>query len=217
MILKQLSSFIILFLFAAFLSLSIFAQEPVREKLSDRWGTNARVSNERQTSSDQAPKLVPIPPPANAVCPEPAKPCYHKEKMFDDWELPFRMPARLKANKTYNSVPFYAVIVQTYQSDEDCDGGEYIESLERARRKEQKNQPTRKVFAYYSCPNMAAVGYDFKGMRSADGEEILIQNFIAVYAGETKSDGEASLNRLKKSYPKAMLKQMTANYEKIEQ
>lgn len=212
---KQSLIFVLLFLFAVCCPLTAYGQQSSREKVGDRWEITRR-SDESETNAP-TPKLVPIVPKANAVCPDPSKPCPHKEKQFDEWELSFRMPARLKPNKPYRSAPFYAIIIETYQSDEDCDGGEYIEAIERDRKKEQKRQPSRKVFAYYSCPNMSAVGYDFDGMWSADRERILIQNFIAVYAGETKQEGEAALRSLKKSYPRATLKRMTATYERIEQ
>ncbi|HEX8638820.1 MAG TPA: hypothetical protein VF692_12200 [Pyrinomonadaceae bacterium] len=214
--LKQSLSTTLLFLFAAGFASSAFSQQPQKEKITDRWDIT-RNADSNQSNTGAVPKLVPIPPKPNAVCPDPSKPCHHREKQFDEWELSFRMPARLKANKGYESAPFYAVILKTYETDEDCDGGEYIEAIERDRKKEQKNQPTRKVFASYNCPNMAAVGYNFDGRWSADGEEMLITYFIAVYAGETKQEGEAALRRLKSAYPKAMLKQMKATYEKIEQ
>ncbi len=209
---KQLSSIILLFLFAVFCSLNAYNQQTAREKVSDRWEITG-ASGANRTNAGGTPKLLPVVQKANAVCPDPAKPCHHKEKQFDEWELPFRMPARLRANKPYQSAAFYAVIIKTYESDEDCDGGEYIEALELERKSEQKKQPSRKVFAYYSCPNMAAVGYDFDGMWSADRERVLIQNFIAVYAGETKQEGETALKSLKNKYPQASLKQMTATFE----
>jgi hypothetical protein len=213
---KQLSSFILLFLIAVFCPLNAYNQQILREKVGDRWDVT-RASDANQTNTAATPKLIPIAQKANAVCPDPAKPCHHKEKQFDEWELSFRMPTRLRANKPYQSASFYAVIVKTYETDEDCDGGEYIEALEADRKNEQKKQPSRKVFAYYSCPNMAAVGYDFDGRWSADGEQMLIRNFIAVYAGETKQEGEAALNRLKNKYPQATIKQMTATFENIVQ
>jgi hypothetical protein len=213
---KRFLSFILLFLSAAFCSPSVYSQQIPREKVSDRWEIT-HASGADRTNAGATPKLTPIVQKTNAVCPDPAKPCQHKDKQFDAWELPFRMPARLRANKPYKSAAFYAVIIKTYETDEDCDGGEYIEALELERKNEQKKQPSRKVFAYYSCPNMAAVGYDFDGMWSADRERVLIQNFIAVYAGETKQEGEAALKSLKNKYPQASLKQMTAIFENIVQ
>ena len=173
------------------------------------------------TAGNADPEATPGPAvakqPANAVCPDPAKPCHHKEKRFDDWELSFKMPAKLPPNKTVKSAPFYAVILKTYPMGEDCDGGEFIEAAEADRKREQANQLQRKVFASYECPNMGAVNYDFLGRWREDGETIQVGNFIALYAGTTRTEGEQALRLIKNEYPKAQLKQMTAMYEMIEQ
>jgi hypothetical protein len=182
----------------------------------------SQTKNAQDTPADPD-EPTPVPPPqrtreeASTVCPDPGKPCHHKEKRFDDWELPFRLPARLKANTPYQSAPFYAVILKTYPMGEDCDGGEFIEAAERDRRREQSNQLARKVFGSYECPNMVAVQYDFEGRMDASGESVKLGNFIALYAGETRAEAEEALRFMKSEYPQAMLKQMTASYEKIEQ
>ncbi len=164
------------------------------------------------------PEATPKPAPqANAVCPDPAKPCHHKQKHFDDWELSFKMPAKLPVNTAIKSAPFYAVIMKTFPMGEDCDGGEFIEAAEADRKREQAAQPGRKAFASYECPNMGAVNYDFPGRFDAKNENIVIGNFIAIYAGTTKAEGEIQLRSLSSKYPQAQLKQMTALYELIEQ
>lgn len=154
---------------------------------------------------------------SNQVCFDPAKPCQHKAKKFDDWELSFRMPAKLTPNKTYKSAAFYVVILKTYEMVEDCDDGEFIEAIEAERKELQANQLTRKVFAAYQCPNMGAVDYDFDGKLSADKESIVIGNFLAIYAAATRAEAEESLRFLKKEYPAAVVKQMTVSYGIIEQ
>jgi hypothetical protein len=164
-----------------------------------------------------SPQGTPTPPAANAVCPNPAKPCHHKEKQFDDWELSFKMPGKLKPNKTYFSAPFYALILKTYKLDDDCDGGEYIEAVEKERKELQRNEPGRKVFASYECPNMGAVSYDFPSAYDAKRERSLVDNFLAIYAGETKEDAEELMGHLKAKYPNAQLKQMKATFEIIDQ
>jgi hypothetical protein len=174
-------------------------------------------ASDSEELAESTPAPASKPPAANAVCPDPEKPCQHREKTFDEWELSFKMPSRLKANTPYESAPFYAVILKTYSMDQDCDGGEYLERAESDRRREQNNQLDRKVFASYQCPNMAAVSYEFDGRMDASGESIAIGNFIALYAGETRADGEEALRFMKSEYPKAELKRMTAVYEKIEQ
>lgn len=152
----------------------------------------------------------------NAVCPDPSKSCKHREKEFAEWELSFKLPAKIAPNKTYSSAPFYAVLLKTYEL-EDCDGGEYMEAVEKERKKEQTLQLKRKVFAYYSCPNMDAVGYDFEGLWDDNRESILIPNFLAIYAGETEEEAQTLRKQMLSEYPKATVKRMTARWERIEQ
>lgn len=153
----------------------------------------------------------------NAVCPNPAAPCNHRQKKFDVWELSFKLPARIVDNKTYKSAPFYAVMLKTFNIDDDCDGGEYYISLERERKKVQAMQPERKVFASYMCPNMSAVDYDFAGKMNAAGDSVVIQNFIAVYGGTTQAEAETLRRSLSAKYPKAVVKKMNATWERIVQ
>ncbi len=186
---------------------------------ANQWGDpgNSSANTAAVTTNTAEPEATPKPAAqANAVCPDPAKPCHHKEKRFDDWELSFKMPAQLPANKEVRSAPFYAVILKTYPMG-DCDGGEFIEAAEADRRREQANQLNRKVFASYECPNMGAVGYDFPGRWDAKKEMVILSNFIALYAGTTKAEGEEALRFMKSEYPEAQLKQMTAVYELIMQ
>ncbi len=223
---------------ASLLAASVFVaacQSTDRTKNDDS-PTNAAASNERApTSSSNAneisiadkmnsaedsasPRPTPTPAPTNAACPDPKNPCHHKDKTFDEWELSFRLPNRIKPNTTYKSAPFYAIILKEYKNidaDFDCDGGEYTESIEEERKRIQSSHPTRKVFADHQCPNMAAVGYDFPGR--SDGENILISNFIAIYAGATEVEANALLGELRAGFPRAVIKRMTASYEQIEQ
>ncbi len=154
---------------------------------------------------------------ANAACPDPAKPCHHKQKKFDDWELSFKMPAKLKANTPYRSAPFFAIILKTFPMGDDCDSGEFISSVETERKRAQAGQLSRKVFASYECPNMGAVNYDFDGRMDEMKENILIGNFIAVYVGTTKEEAERELATIRSKFPTAQLKKMTAIFEVIEQ
>jgi hypothetical protein len=173
-------------------------------------------SNENASNSANDQKTPPA-QPVNEVCPNPGKPCNHKDKEFADWELSFKMPVKLQPNKSYKSAPFYAIILKRYEESEDCDGNEFIEAAERDRKDEQAKQPERKVFASYGCPNTDAVVYDFEGRTDAKKDNVLIDDFIAIYAGETKEAGEALLQSMKSKYPKATLKQMTAIYEVMSQ
>ena len=158
-------------------------------------------------------------PAANAVCPDPAKPCTNKTIPFDDWALSFKLPAKVQPNKTYRSAAFFAILLKTLQAGEEdlCDGGEYIESLENERKQLQEQFADRKVFASYSCPNMGATSYDFPGSYDPKEERALIDNFLAVYAGQTEEEAKKLLPTLKATYPKAEIKPMTATQEWIYQ
>lgn len=153
----------------------------------------------------------------NAVCPIPNKPCKHRDKEFAEWELSFRLPAKITPNKTYTSAPFYAVLLKTHKSVEDCDGGEFINALEDERKDLQKSHPDRKVFASYGCPNMDAAGYDFEGRWDKAKEMMLIDNFIAIYAGTSAEEAEVLRRSMRDEYPQAVVKRMTVNWERIEQ
>jgi hypothetical protein len=97
------------------------------------------------------------------------------------------MPAKLPPNKPVKSAPFYAVILKTYPMGDDCDGGRIYRGCRGERKREQAMQLDRKVFAAYQCPNMGAVDYEFAGKWDAKKENVLIGNFIAIYAGTNKS------------------------------
>ena len=222
---KQVLNLGILFLLVAGCKFSAFNQNPAQNvKVNNNTISTANSAkntfdsaNTETNSAVVSQTKTPAAQQANAVCSDPAKPCNHKEKTFDDWELSFKMPAKLQPNKPYKSAAFYAVILKTYKMGDDCDGGEYIEAVEAERKELQLNHSERKVFAGFQCPNMAAVDYDFEGKWSENKESIAIGNFLAVYAGTTKAGAENLLSELKTEYPKAAIKQMTASYEKVEQ
>ena len=223
---------------ASLLAASVFAAacQPTDTARNDKPPTiAAAASNERAPASSNANDIsiadkttsvgdsasagpTPSPSPTNAACPDPKNPCHHKDKTFDDWELSFRLPGRIKPNTTYKSAPFYAIILKEYKNidpESECDGGEYTESIEGERKRIQSVQLTRKVFADHQCPNMAAVGYDFPGR--SDGEQLLVANFVAIYAGDTQDEADVLLNELRAEFPRAVVKRMTASYEQIEQ
>ncbi|HEX8367347.1 MAG TPA: hypothetical protein VF604_02170 [Pyrinomonadaceae bacterium] len=186
--------------------------------------SNAANENAASTAENAAPenkiKTSPAPKPApkklsNAVCPEPLKPCHHREREFADWELPFNLPSKIVANKNYSSAAFYAVILKKY--DDACvDEMDYDSKIEAERRAVQKSFPKRKVFAEYSCPNMDGVHYDFAGKRDASGERVLFMDYIAVYAGETEEEANRLLEDVREEFPRATVKKMTADYERLE-
>ena len=73
----------------------------------------------------------------SAICSNPKLPCQHKEKQFAPYELSFQLPRRLRQNRDYKSVPFYAVVLKTYRDFEaggdGCDGGEFSTAIEAER------------------------------------------------------------------------------------
>ena len=150
------------------------------------------------------------------VCPDPKAPCNATTKKFAPYELSFRLPAKLTRGRTYQSLPFYAVLLKTY-AEESCDADDHTASIERERVRIQVGYPLNKVFAAYSCPNLDAVDYDFAGKLDATGDRVLIQTFIAVYAGKTEAEGNQFLTYVRTIYPRAILKRMVASYEILDQ
>ncbi|HJQ69890.1 MAG TPA: hypothetical protein VKA70_13005 [Blastocatellia bacterium] len=143
------------------------------------------------------------------VCPNPAAPCQSKHKTFEKYELSFQLPRSIKPNVAYKTAPFYAVILKTF-SDPECDQGEYSTATERDRQQAQKLFPDQKVFADNQCPDMGAVSYIITGEQEAF-------TFVAVYAGETKAEGEQTLSKAKQQYKEARVVRMQASFEQIEQ
>ena len=143
------------------------------------------------------------------VCPNPAAPCQSRHKTFEKYELSFQLPRSIKPNVAYKSASFYAVILKTF-SDPECDQGEYSTGTERFRLQAQKLFADQKVFADNQCPDMGAVSYIIPGEQEAF-------SFVAVYAGESKAEGEQTLAKAKLQYKEAKLVKMQASFERIEQ
>ena len=152
---------------------------------------------------------------SDEVCPDPKKSCRHREKNFDEWELSFHLPAKIKPNVTYKSAAFYAVIIKKY--DGGCEEFDFNSTVEPERLRLQKLLPTRKVFADYSCPIMDAVGYDFAGKTDKSGELVLYMDYIAVYAGKSLDEANQLLAGLRGKFSKAEVKKMIASWERLEQ
>ena len=203
-----------------------FAQspKPAANQASENKGQEISVSGKSPFGEKEAdlPKEVKAEPTPkrkqredNFVCPEPNLPCHHGQKQFDEWELSFRMPAKIAPNRVYKSAPFYAVILKKY--DEGCDELDVNPTVEPERRRIQKLFPSRKVFAEYSCPNMSAVGYNFAGKMDEAEERVLYSDYIAVYAGARETEGREIFELIREDYPQAELKKMTVAYSQIEQ
>ncbi len=212
---------IVLFFLAAVIAQTACSPAVSEAKIQAAQPTKTDENSADKSNSVKKSKVAPSPKPTpkkilNTVCADPAKPCRHEQKEFDDWELSFQMPARLIPNKTYQSAPFYAIIVKKY--DEGCDEvGDANPSVEPERLKLQKEFPERKVFAEYSCPNMSAVNYDFAGRLDKSGEHDLYMDYIAVYAGSDISEAIGLNQRLLAKFPQAEVKKMTARFGIIEQ
>lgn len=195
-----------------------FAQSP-RQAANQTPVSDKSVSGVKEADSTKKTKPAPTPRSKqredNFVCPEPNLPCHHKQKQFDEWELSFRLPARIVPNKVYRSALFYAVILKKY--DEGCDELDVNPTVEPERQRIQKLFPSRKVFAEYSCPNMSAVNYLFDGKMDKAEEKILYSDYIAVYAGAGEAEGREIFELVRKDYPQAELKKMTVAYSQIEQ
>lgn len=176
-------------------------------------------SGEPETTAENpepTPKKAakPTPKADNFVCPEPALPCHHPEKQFEDWELSFRLPKRLVANKDYQSAPFYAIILKIYP--EGCGELDAAPEVEEERTAIQKKFPSRKVFAENSCADLAKVTYDFEGKTDKADKSTLISDYLAVYAGVDEREAQEIFELIHADYPGAQLKKMTANYSQLE-
>lgn len=166
--------------------------------------------------ANATPSPTPKPKPANAVCPDPKKPCKTKDKEFAEWELSFRLPAKIKPNTNYKSASFYAIILKKYEQG--CDELDVNPKVEPERLRIQKQYPTRKVFASYDCANMDATGYDFAEVKNKNGDSNSdYMNYIAIYAGDTPEEANQLFNEVKAKFPKAEIKKMTANWSLIDQ
>jgi hypothetical protein len=147
------------------------------------------------------------------VCPKLSDRCDSPQKRFAPYELPFRLPKRLKANAAYESVAFYAVVLSR-QRDPRCDAGEYTTGVEKFRREAQKLFPDRKVFADHQCPDMGAVAYTVKSGPDARG---VVEAFVAVYAGKTEAEARPVLKKARTRFPGAALQRMQVVYSRIVQ
>lgn len=143
------------------------------------------------------------------VCPNPAAPCKSKHKKFETYDLPFALPKTIKPNVTYQSSPFFAVILKNW-ADSDCDGGEYSTAIEKFRLQAQKLFPDRKAFADNMCPDMGALGYSINGKPHVGA-------FVAVYAGENQAEADEVLAKVKEKYKGAKVAKMRVSFERIEQ
>lgn len=140
------------------------------------------------------------------VCGNPSAPCQSRDWTFQPNEISFRLPQNLKWLNNYRSLSFYAVILKSRQATEDPDGpaGEaecsgYFSEAER--QAVQAMFPHNKVFASRFGCGSPGVGYTNVNFK---------YNFLAVYAGESKTAAANFLNKVKASgkFPGANTRQM---------
>lgn len=149
---------------------------------------------------------------AQSVCPDPAASCRHPLKTFAPYELPFRLPQKIKPNTEYKSEPFYGVLLKTYKltAVDECDEGEYSSTLEAERKRVQSVFPRKKAFAAPQCPDMGAVSYIIDGKADT-------ARFLAIYGGRTAREAQQVLAKIKSKYPGATVKRMQVVFEQIMQ
>ena len=153
--------------------------------------------------------IAEAPKQSGRVSGHPSRPYTSDHKAFSQWEISFRLPAKIRPNTTYWSERFYAVIVKTGKNPP-CDGGEFSKAVEALRRNAQRAFPDRKVFADHQCPDLGAVTHSGHGLKD-------FPYFVAVYAGTTRSEAERTLGAAKKKYAAARLVRVRAGWEKIVQ
>lgn len=138
------------------------------------------------------------------VCPDPVKSCPATAYEFQANELPYHLPAQLTWQTAHYSAPFYAVILRSVKAvemqnaesgDEICKG--FVEESERLTI--QAKFPDHKVF---TSRNGCAPMVTYSGVNSN-------YNFIAVYAGKTKAEASAIVERAKQAgFKDASLRKM---------
>jgi|SRR5215510_11262680 len=134
---------------------------------------------------------------SGVVCPNPDTAC-QSTYSFKPYQLPFNIREKLVFGKTYKSVPFYAVVLQSVRTNT---GADCSHATEEQRLEAQALFPDRKVFASrFSCPEelvlYTSVNQDF--------------NFLAVYAGATLAEAKQTLSKVKatRRFPQANIRKM---------
>lgn len=155
-----------------------------------------------------------IKPEINFVCPAPESPCHHPQKQFEDGELSFRLPEPIVLYKTYESEPFYAVVLKIFPAP--CSEFGANPQVENERAELQRMFSGRKVFAENGCGKLSAVEYVFAGKNNLKPGAAADLSFIAVYAGAKETEAREIFNSIRAEFPQAELKVMTARFRKVE-
>ena len=134
-----------------------------------------------------------------AVCPDPTVRCRTSVE-FEPYQLPFVVPAN---GVVWETAPFYAVILKSVRdpsSGGDCNV--FVPEAERVAA--QALFPRNKVFASrcYEAGNLYYLGV-------AEGT-----HFMAVYAGRTRAEAQATLARVKATgqFPGANLRRLRTGF-----
>ncbi len=135
------------------------------------------------------------------VCPKPSSPCVKTldindgKNIFEDWQLTFKLPAKVEGRHGYYSANFYAIILKSRPAVQDgpmdepkCSRGHYSEEERKA---VQRMFPANKVFASRNGCWQPFVWY----INDKVGKGI--DNFIAVYAGNTEAEAKRFLKQVK--------------------
>ncbi|HEX8502242.1 MAG TPA: hypothetical protein VF659_16790 [Pyrinomonadaceae bacterium] len=139
-----------------------------------------------------------VPRPA-AVCPDPTVRCRTTVE-FQPYQLPFRVPAN---GIIWETEKFYAVILKSVRDENprgDCD----VFIPEAEREAAQALFPRNKVFS----SRCAEAGEVFYTEVSGDAQ------FMAVYAGRTRAEANAMLEKVRATgrFPGANLRRMNAGF-----
>lgn len=127
------------------------------------------------------------------ICPQPDKPCVTQAYQFQPHELSFQLPQNLEWQSGHYSANFYAIILRSVKISQFSDLEKDVQCIgfisETERLAVQTLFPQRKVFTSRNgCLPM--VFYT----QANDN-----YNFIAVYAGENKTEAAALLQTVKQA------------------
>ncbi len=130
------------------------------------------------------------------------------------WELKLQVPAKLGQCTTYRTTPFLAIVLTRDVPDTaeaDCDDlpkERAAKAGEAARHKAAASFRGRAVFARMLC-----TGYGANVQYTVEGETGMLNNFVAVHAGNDRAAAERLLATAKARYSKAEIASMTAYLE----
>ena len=144
----------------------------------------------------------------NKVCANPNQPCKTQVYEFQPNELSFKLPKQLEWQSGYYSAEFYAVILRSIKAREDynpMDDQPCVDIIDETERLSIQAQfPNNKVFSSRNgCGTM--VFYTNTNEK---------YNFVAVYAGNNKTEANSVLEQAKKfGFNDASLRRMQVIFD----